>query len=108
MLIIPAIDIKDGHCVRLRQGVMTDDTIYSSDPLAMATRWVEAGARRQRHQMPAMNCGELVSMPEGELAQEDPQRGGRIHLAEHPGCAAGAQHVDIIDALRAARHARDD
>lgn len=46
MLIIPAIDIKDGHCVRLRQGVMTDDTIYSSDPLAMATRWVEAGARR--------------------------------------------------------------
>ncbi|MSQ69337.1 MAG: 1-(5-phosphoribosyl)-5-[(5-phosphoribosylamino)methylideneamino]imidazole-4-carboxamide isomerase [Gammaproteobacteria bacterium] len=46
MLIIPAIDIKDGHCVRLRQGVMTDDTIYSAEPLAMAARWVEAGARR--------------------------------------------------------------
>lgn len=46
MLIIPAIDIKDGKCVRLRQGVMNDDTIYSEDPLAMAGRWVEQGARR--------------------------------------------------------------
>lgn len=46
MLIIPAIDIKDGKCVRLRQGVMNDDTIYSEDPLAMAARWVEQGARR--------------------------------------------------------------
>ncbi|MGE3771471.1 MAG: 1-(5-phosphoribosyl)-5-[(5-phosphoribosylamino)methylideneamino]imidazole-4-carboxamide isomerase [Gammaproteobacteria bacterium] len=46
MLIIPAIDIKDGKCVRLRQGVMNDDTVYSEDPLAMAARWVEQGARR--------------------------------------------------------------
>jgi phosphoribosylformimino-5-aminoimidazole carboxamide ribotide isomerase len=46
MLIIPAIDIKDGKCVRLRQGVMTDDTVYSEDPLEMAGRWVEQGARR--------------------------------------------------------------
>jgi phosphoribosylformimino-5-aminoimidazole carboxamide ribotide isomerase len=46
MLLIPAIDIKDGKCVRLRQGRMQDDTIYSEDPLAMAARWVEAGARR--------------------------------------------------------------
>ena len=46
MLIIPAIDIKDGKCVRLRQGVMSDDTVYSEDPIATAGRWVEQGARR--------------------------------------------------------------
>ncbi len=46
MLLIPAIDIKDGKCVRLRQGRMDDDTIYSDDPVATAGRWVEAGARR--------------------------------------------------------------
>lgn len=46
MLLIPAIDIKDGKCVRLRQGRMNDDTVYSEDPVAMAARWAEAGARR--------------------------------------------------------------
>ncbi|MET0378653.1 MAG: 1-(5-phosphoribosyl)-5-[(5-phosphoribosylamino)methylideneamino]imidazole-4-carboxamide isomerase [Spongiibacteraceae bacterium] len=46
MLIIPAIDLKDGQCVRLRRGVMEDSTVYGSDPVAMATRWIEAGARR--------------------------------------------------------------
>ena len=46
MLIIPAIDLKDGQCVRLRQGLMEDSTIFSDDPLAIARRWVESGARR--------------------------------------------------------------
>ena len=46
MLLIPAIDIKDGKCVRLRQGDMRDATVFSDDPVAMATRWVDAGARR--------------------------------------------------------------
>ena len=46
MLIIPAIDLKDGACVRLKQGVMDDSTVFSDDPVAMATQWVEAGARR--------------------------------------------------------------
>jgi phosphoribosylformimino-5-aminoimidazole carboxamide ribotide isomerase len=46
MLIIPAIDLKDGKCVRLRQGVMDDSTVYGDDPAAMAKRWVDAGARR--------------------------------------------------------------
>ena len=46
MLIIPAIDLKDGHCVRLRQGRMEDETIFSDDPVAMASRWVDAGAQR--------------------------------------------------------------
>ena len=46
MLLIPAIDIKNGKCVRLRQGRMSDETIYADDPVAMAERWVTAGARR--------------------------------------------------------------
>jgi len=46
MLIIPAIDLKDGQCVRLRQGRMEDSTVFSDDPVAMARRWVDAGARR--------------------------------------------------------------
>ena len=46
MLLIPAIDLKDGKCVRLRQGRMEDDTVFSDDPVAMAERWVKAGARR--------------------------------------------------------------
>ena len=46
MLLIPAIDLKDGKCVRLRQGRMEDSTVFSDDPVAMAERWVQAGARR--------------------------------------------------------------
>jgi phosphoribosylformimino-5-aminoimidazole carboxamide ribotide isomerase len=46
MLLIPAIDLKDGRCVRLRQGRMEDETVFSNDPLEVAQRWVDAGARR--------------------------------------------------------------
>lgn len=46
MLIIPAIDLKDGQCVRLRQGRMDDATVFSDDPVAMAAHWVAQGARR--------------------------------------------------------------
>lgn len=46
MLVIPAIDLKGGKCVRLRQGRMDDETVFSDDPVAVAGRWVEAGARR--------------------------------------------------------------
>jgi phosphoribosylformimino-5-aminoimidazole carboxamide ribotide isomerase len=46
MLLIPAIDIKDGKCVRLRQGDMSQDTVYGDDPVAVARRWAAAGARR--------------------------------------------------------------
>jgi phosphoribosylformimino-5-aminoimidazole carboxamide ribotide isomerase len=46
MLIIPAIDLKDGACVRLKQGVMSDATVFSDDPAAMARQWLERGARR--------------------------------------------------------------
>ena len=46
MLIIPAIDLKDGQCVRLRQGLMSDTTVFSDDTSEMATKWVNEGARR--------------------------------------------------------------
>ena len=46
MLIIPAIDLKDGKCVRLKQGAMKDATVFSEDPGAMAAHWVKSGARR--------------------------------------------------------------
>ncbi len=44
--LIPAIDLKGGHCVRLKQGRMEEATDYGDDPVAMALRWQEAGARR--------------------------------------------------------------
>ncbi len=46
MLLIPAIDLKEGKCVRLRQGRMEDDTVFSDDPVAIAGKWVAAGAKR--------------------------------------------------------------
>ena len=46
MLLIPAIDLKDGHCVRLKQGAMDDATVFSEHPAAMARHWIDQGARR--------------------------------------------------------------
>lgn len=46
MLLIPAIDLKDGKCVRLRQGRMDEDTVFSDDPVAVAGKWVSQGAKR--------------------------------------------------------------
>ena len=46
MLLIPAIDLKDGRCVRLRQGDLDDATVFSEEPAAMASHWLNLGARR--------------------------------------------------------------
>ncbi|MEY4213161.1 MAG: hypothetical protein RL458_1387 [Pseudomonadota bacterium] len=46
MLLIPAIDLKDGRCVRLRQGDMDDATVFADDPVEVARTWLELGARR--------------------------------------------------------------
>jgi phosphoribosylformimino-5-aminoimidazole carboxamide ribotide isomerase len=46
MILIPAIDLKQGHCVRLRQGNMEDSTVFSDDPVSMAQKWVLQGAQR--------------------------------------------------------------
>lgn len=46
MLIIPAIDLKDGHCVRLKQGIMENATVFSENPETVALHWLDNGARQ--------------------------------------------------------------
>jgi len=46
MILIPAIDLKEGHCVRLRQGNMDETTVFSDDPVSMAGKWVDQGCSR--------------------------------------------------------------
>lgn len=46
MILIPAIDLKDGQCVRLKQGDMEQSTVFGEDPVAMALKWLDKGARR--------------------------------------------------------------
>jgi phosphoribosylformimino-5-aminoimidazole carboxamide ribotide isomerase len=65
MQIIPAIDIKDGHCVRLRQGEMHSATVFSEDPAAMAQHWLEQGA--QRLHLVDLN-GAVAGVPKNELS----------------------------------------
>ena len=45
MIVIPAIDLKDGRCVRLRQGRMQEETVYSQEPMEVARRWEDEGAQ---------------------------------------------------------------
>ena len=68
MLIIPAIDLKDGHCVRLQQGEMKSATVFSQNPGAMAEHWLDQGARRLH--LVDLN-GAFVGKPENEPAIRD-------------------------------------
>ena len=65
MQIIPAIDIKDGNCVRLKQGDMHAATVFSEDPAAMAQHWLEQGAKRLH--LVDLN-GAVAGKPRNELA----------------------------------------
>src|SRR5450756_2263806 len=65
MLLIPAIDLKDGHCVRLKQGDMNQSTIFSEEPTVMARNWVDKGARRLH--LVDLN-GAFAGHPKNELA----------------------------------------
>lgn len=63
-LVIPAIDLKNGKCVRLRQGRMDEETVFSKDPVATAVRWVDAGARRLHIvDLDGANAGRPVNAP---------------------------------------------
>lgn len=85
MLLIPAIDLKDGMCVRLKQGDMDQTTVFGEDPAAQARTWVEQGARRLH--LVDLN-GAFAGKPKneeairailGEVGQEiDVQLGGGI------------------------------
>jgi phosphoribosylformimino-5-aminoimidazole carboxamide ribotide isomerase len=65
MLLIPAIDLKDGHCVRLKQGDMDQSTTFGEDPALMARRWVNKGARRLH--LVDLN-GAFAGHPKNEIA----------------------------------------
>ena len=65
MLLIPAIDLKDGHCVRLKQGDMDQSTTFGEDPAVMARNWVDKGARRVH--LVDLN-GAFAGQPKNELA----------------------------------------
>ena len=65
MLLIPAIDLKDGHCVRLKRGDMNDATVFSEDPAAMARQWLDMGARRLH--LVDLN-GAIAGKPKNEAA----------------------------------------
>lgn len=96
MLIIPAIDLKDGQCVRLKQGLMEDSTVFSDDPVAMARRWVSAGCRR-------LHLVDLNGAFEGKpvngdavkaIAKENPKLPIQI--------GGGIRNADIIEAYLSA------
>jgi phosphoribosylformimino-5-aminoimidazole carboxamide ribotide isomerase len=65
MLLIPAIDLKDGHCVRLKQGDMDQSTTFGEDPAVMARSWVNQGARRLH--LVDLN-GAFAGHPKNEMA----------------------------------------
>ncbi len=65
MLLIPAIDLKDGQCVRLKQGDMDQSTVFGDDPAAVARGWMDKGARRVH--LVDLN-GAFAGQPKNELA----------------------------------------
>jgi len=103
MLIIPAIDLKDGKCVRLRQGRMEESTVFSDDPVAVADHWVEQGARRlhivdlngafQGHPV----NGEIIEAIAANHPELPIQLGGGIRTAEiiQAYLSAGVSYVII-------------
>jgi phosphoribosylformimino-5-aminoimidazole carboxamide ribotide isomerase len=92
MLLIPAIDLKDGHCVRLEQGDMQSATSFSDDPSAMARRWLEAGARRLH--LVDLN-GAFAGKPVNEAAVKSIVRavGGKIPIQ----LGGGIRDLDTIE-----------
>jgi len=92
MLLIPAIDLKDGRCVRLRQGDMADATVFSSDPAGIARGWVEAGA--QRLHLVDLN-GAVAGKPVNEAAIRSIVRAvdGRVPIQ----LGGGIRNLDTIE-----------
>ena len=80
MLLIPAIDLKDGHCVRLKQGDMDQATVFSEDPAEMARHWLAQGARRLH--LVDLN-GAFAGKPKNEAAVKAILGAVREFAAEH-------------------------
>ncbi len=91
MLVIPAIDLKDGECVRLRQGRMDESTVFSTNPVDMARRWVEAGARR-------LHLVDLDGAFAGEPVNENVVRAIAHEFPELPmQIGGGIRNMDTIE-----------
>ena len=92
MLLIPAIDLKDGHCVRLEQGDMSVSTSFGDDPAALARRWLKAGARRLH--LVDLN-GAFAGKPVNEAAVKAiiKEVGGRIPIQ----LGGGIRDLDTIE-----------
>src|SRR5215813_7907954 len=80
MLLIPAIDLKDGHCVRLKQGDMELATVFSEDPADMARHWLKQGARRLH--LVDLN-GAFAGKPKNEGAVKSILQAVREYAEEH-------------------------
>jgi phosphoribosylformimino-5-aminoimidazole carboxamide ribotide isomerase len=94
MLIIPAIDLKDGKCVRLKQGAMNKATVFSEDPAATAVQWLKLGARR-------LHLVDLNGAAAGRLKNEPAIRaiteavGGKLPIQ----LGGGIRDLDTIEKL---------
>src|SRR5260221_12402405 len=88
MLIIPAIDIKDGHCVRLKQGKMNEATVFSEDPVGMAKHWKAEGARR-------LHLVDLNGAAAGKPKNESVIRAILQALGDFPPVQLGAGSPDL-------------
>ena len=103
MIVIPAIDLKDGHCVRLLQGDMNKSTIFSGDPVSVARRWKDYGCKRL-HLVDLNGAfagepvnGDIVEQIAEEMADVPIQVGGGIRTLEtiKRYCDAGASNIII-------------
>jgi len=92
MLVIPAVDIKDGKCVRLLQGRMEDETVYSETPWTMALKWQEAGGRR-------LHIVDLNGAIEGRGVNDDAVREIVKHTDMRTELGGGIRDMARIDAL---------
>ncbi len=92
MLIIPAIDLKDGRCVRLKQGDMKSATVFSDDPVAMARHWAAQGARRLH--IVDLN-GAIAGRPKNEKVIRDMAAavGGKLQIQ----VGGGIRDLDTIE-----------
>jgi phosphoribosylformimino-5-aminoimidazole carboxamide ribotide isomerase len=92
MIVIPAVDIKDGRCVRLLQGRMEDETVYSDTPWEMALRWEEEGAEW-------LHIVDLDGAFEGRGVNDDAVRGIVERTGMKTELGGGVRDMKRIDAL---------
>ena len=92
MIVIPAVDIKDGKCVRLLQGRMEDETVYSENPWEMALKWQEAGGK-------ILHIVDLNGAFEGYGVNDDTVREIVRHVDMQTELGGGIRDMKRIDTL---------